>query len=563
MTTTLVLSTLVGAATGIQLLKYFSQIDFQKLQARANRLEEGLGFTLPFLASLIFVLYPSPFAIVVLSMAFASAISPLLIAALILFAVLGTRIFIIFLLIIVIGSAANHSALSSFWKGFSLRRVSLFVATGIILAEIALLGANTGFLPVAYPGLWSLLGDKRAVPALIIALKEGEGKVGHKAHTELLQIGEPAVPALMDMVNSLNIRDRRRAAAILIKLGHAKTIRDTAKDPAQTFISVLGYQNQNFEYGLGYTEDESRQVGEIAIEELKKFDSDTIESAIPQLIAILKRHDLYGLQYSSAYQMLKQLPLERVLPKLLQSFEGQQNTTEFDPGAILSSYGLPAIPYLVDGLSSPDTWARYWAKQALVNMQDAGIEPLSKVLLNGNKDARATAATGLGQIKNPVVLPLLIKALNDESLEVRTNALWALGYIGDRNATQALIDYCKKYPSQEALQAIRKLNGPAAVPLAVQFFDSLDTSKRQMAFDVLSEFHWVDKMKEVPIYLGQLHDSDLEVRYRSAEELSKIGDYTVLPLLKKADSDLHHSNRSLSKSPCRMCHAIKVIKSRQ
>jgi HEAT repeat protein len=88
----------------------------------------------------------------------------------------------------------------------------------------------------------------------------------------------------------------------------------------------------------------------------------------------------------------------------------------------------PSPEALIAALSSEDDGVRVGARQSLVTMGKAAVPPLAEAL--GNKDdlMRWEAAKALGEIGAPEAALSLVKALEDESFDVRWLA--AIGLIG-------------------------------------------------------------------------------------------------------------------------------------
>ena len=89
----------------------------------------------------------------------------------------------------------------------------------------------------------------------------------------------------------------------------------------------------------------------------------------------------------------------------------------------------------VDALETPD-----WLKVKLwVAMEsDVVIPQLLKALENGTAEVREDAAEALGDLASEQAVPGLLKALEDESCDVRLNAVEALEYIGSEEALAGL-----------------------------------------------------------------------------------------------------------------------------
>lgn len=82
---------------------------------------------------------------------------------------------------------------------------------------------------------------------------------------------------------------------------------------------------------------------------------------------------------------------------------------------------------------------REYAVSALGRFGNKGTQGLIKALENSNHNVRLKAAQELGQIKAEIAVPELIRVLKDEEEAVRGIAALALGKIGDKTAVPAII----------------------------------------------------------------------------------------------------------------------------
>lgn len=535
MTTTLVLSTLVGTAAGIPLLRFFTHVNLKELEEKAQQWVIRLSKFLPVLAFL-------PFAVYSLSLAL----------FIVLLAVALTNV------IRMVTAISNPSKADERGTYSGFKNVGIFAASGIIVIEIALASANAGFFPSNHPWFCAWIGRERAVPALFFALKDDDAHVSNTARIELLKIGASTIPELLLLTNDSNKHIRRQSTSMIIELGQIQSIREKSPDPIQAFISILGYKTYDIS-PFGY-DIKGIDFGRIAEEELMKYG----EQTVPQLASALKRNNLQDIEYSSIFHILRSIPLNRLVPLLLKSFEGQANTLNFDLGAKLASFGAPAIPHLIKGLDSDDPWIRYWTKEALVRIEKPSIVPLRKVLANGSDNARAEAALALGQLQDRSAVPMLITVIKTSPPEVRDDAIRALGIIGDRDTAPFLISEYKKSPQALTLEAISNLRTPIAIPVMVEAFRSDTYEIRHAAFEGLKQAAWIGEKGNFGELIEKLDGGTFAEQNKAIILLERKGDYTVLPALERSDRYYHALQPSDTDfTKCNLCHAIKTIKSRQ
>jgi HEAT repeat protein len=122
-----------------------------------------------------------------------------------------------------------------------------------------------------------------------------------------------------------------------------------------------------------------------------------------------------------------------------------------------------AIEGLLVAVSDPQLTARRHAAQAaLEELGEEAVLPLLELAESGDWHARRNAAQVLGWIGSRTATEVLVETLHDSSPQVRSEAAWALGQIGDPGSRSALRKLSTNDPSvtvrqsaQSALAAIK------------------------------------------------------------------------------------------------------------
>ena len=167
----------------------------------------------------------------------------------------------------------------------------------------------------------------------------------------------------------------------------------------------------------------------------------------------------------------------------------------------------------------------------------AAFEALIQTLYHHTLDSmRKTAAKALGQIKDVVVVPTLIKALHDQPSDVRQTVAEVLEQIGD-TAVPTLIKALHNQHSdvrQAAAGTLGQIGDTAAVPALIKILDDQqsDIRVRQAAAEALGQ---IGDSAAVPVLIKILDDQQLDIRIRraTAEALGQIGDLAAVPVLIK------------------------------
>jgi HEAT repeat protein len=125
----------------------------------------------------------------------------------------------------------------------------------------------------------------------------------------------------------------------------------------------------------------------------------------------------------------------------------------------LISMGKGAVPSLIKASGDENLEVRKRVTRILGEIKDPrAVDCLVGALDDKDRNARMLAAASLGEIGKPSV-PALIGVLGnkDKPLEVRADAAWALGKIGDPSAVEPLILALGPADTDLRLQASRAL----------------------------------------------------------------------------------------------------------
>ena len=185
------------------------------------------------------------------------------------------------------------------------------------------------------------------------------------------------------------------------------------------------------------------------------------------------------------------------------------------------------IQNLISDLESKNKDTRYNASDRLVTLGTPAIPFLiSKLLCYNNEYAQGMALWTLGEIcprsndprLNVDALAPLIAAIKEENIEVRRNAVWALGRIGGHSA-----------PVELLISSLRDEN--AGVRQAV--VEGLG----------LRRCYQGRESRVVDLLIGSLRDEDAEVRKAAAVALGNFGDNRAVPALKAIVEDSNEGVR--------------------
>ena len=277
-----------------------------------------------------------------------------------------------------------------------------------------------------------------AVPALINALEDETARMG--SIEALGKIGEPAIPYLINTLKDEDVFARRRGARALGNIAKNHPEYDWKE-------AILALINDALN-------DNDEGVRELAAEALGKIG----EPAVPALIDVLKDKD-EGLLWAT--MALSEIGDARAVPALIDALKIDDHGVRWYAAEGLKNSGVNEeqlkmiIQMLKEGKTSEE---KYGPVLALEKIGDARAVPALVDTLK-DKNLRSSAASALDEIgidiipelkdkmlalllipdkKDEIVeigksaVPYLIEALNDEHVFVRMRAAEALGEIAEK-----------------------------------------------------------------------------------------------------------------------------------
>jgi HEAT repeat protein len=302
----------------------------------------------------------------------------------------------------------------------------------------------------AASALWKIAKHSDATPTLIGALNDAEKGVQLEALDALHEIGVEAPmagPALAGMLNDPDPQSRCRAAAALWATTQDTRAIDSLIDLLQSdepgrsrvveSLGRIGYPHGHRATGAMVADLWSTHAGhrKYLAEALTRIDPDASQ-IVPLVLLTLREDDERGVTA---------------------------------PSGILARYGLTIIPALRDLLEQEDERARELALATLGAMGAAAIDTLATALRHRAPKVRRLAALYLRDLDADTTpaIPDLVRTLNDDDKEVRTNAAFTLMDIG-----------------------------PAAIPAVEQALNDTSPRTAELAERILRHIKAVEKMED-------------------------------------------------------------------
>ena len=353
------------------------------------------------------------------------------------------------------------------------------------------------------------IGDARAVPALIKAIKNLYEEVGAEAVWALGRLEDPrVVPALipaLTRVAELRWLIGKEALAYLRVNEAAAVVLGRLRDPQAVPALIQVLQNKNSPW----------RVRQKAMGALRAIGD---KRAVPALTEILQDKSLYFVLRHNAAEALETLGDRQAVPALLQALQNEgvfhksivpksivpkskvpspaqgqtpvlvrvlrdETRSEREREEAIKTLGVAKSPQLAAALAellndeTADPWmcekaidalqamrtpqavliliealagesTERQSSRALEKTRASAVPALIVALKHPSREVRVDAAEVLGVIKDPRAAPALVEILNAEERDwlIRGHAARALGLIGDPSAVPALIKALQSVP---------------------------------------------------------------------------------------------------------------------
>ncbi len=253
-----------------------------------------------------------------------------------------------------------------------------------------------------------------------------------------------------------------------------------------------------------HTEEELAAAKERPLTPIAGLRSNTVtarvrEDAVEPQIAALRGED--GLARQDAVQALARIGSAAVRP-LISALGDDLPAVRLHAAQALGLIAdTRAVTPLIAALKDPQPGVRVQAVAALGRMRDGrAFEPLAGALRGDGEGAvRLQAARALGELRDARAVQPLVVVLGDDSPDIRSAAVQALGGIGR--------------PASDALQAA---------------LGDKDARRRQYAAQALGEIR--DPRAIAPL-IAIMKDQDPYVRFHAHQALGRIGEPAVNPLI--------------------------------
>ncbi len=177
------------------------------------------------------------------------------------------------------------------------------------------------------------------------------------------------------------------------------------------------------------------------------------------------------------------------VPALIKALEDEDNEIRAVAAWSLGENGDPsAVPALIEALGDEDAEVKLKSVEAILKVGKPAVPALIELLEGGKR--RAFAAKALGKIGDSSAVAALIMALEDNDWAVVRESIVALGEIKDKRAVPVLIDALEFGDSagkNYAIQSLCVIGDTSAVPALIKALGDEESNIRSEASWALGE----------------------------------------------------------------------------
>ncbi|MCL5036873.1 MAG: HEAT repeat domain-containing protein [Chloroflexi bacterium] len=363
---------------------------------------------------------------------------------------------------------------------------------------------------------------------LIDSLEGANPEKKNEIIRELIEIGKPAVPHLVEALKNKKWIDYNAVGEALARIGEPSII---------PLIEMLRDEKTE---GPGHAAFVLRKIGRPAVKplltSLNNRLKDLDEDGLTRVVAALRMNNYTHREES-----------EDILIEALNDKNWKIRAVA--AWALEYSYKTEIISEpLINALndSVPEVRAAAAASLFTNNMNKREMDALIKAAGDEDHRVRREAVSSLGNSKNKRAVPYLVKALKDTDKNVRAAAVVGLRTTIDKTAVMPLVEVLngKDYGvMSDAAEALGNIQDERAIPYIIKGLAHEDSahsldSETNMWIDVKTNALIEMGEKAVPYLSEGLKDENPEIRKKCALALVKLKDgRAVLPLIEALEKE--------------------------
>jgi HEAT repeat protein len=303
--------------------------------------------------------------------------------------------------------------------------------------------------------------ETKSLDELVVDLRQHDWAVNSRTADALAEMGEAAIPCLLQALESKDGYARNGAAIALGKIRNPEA--------TSALIAALRWRDNSVS-----EEDEDQGARISAATALGKVGNSAASAALLAELKKVGRTELALASYIVA--ALGEIGDSDAIPLLSRMFEHWDFETQKMATWALARMGPKGTQALLCIAADRTRLGRLFAINALqTNGAESAVPVLTDILKNESDDkfVRAAAARALGRIgKSPAVLPLLLAMLGASENEIKSSAAMGLGYLRDPAAYEAIVSHLEnpelRYVAAMALGELRDARACKPLILALE-----------------------------------------------------------------------------------------------
>ncbi|HKP85424.1 MAG TPA: HEAT repeat domain-containing protein [Blastocatellia bacterium] len=389
--------------------------------------------------------------------------------------------------------------------------VQALAAMGVSVERLSADMTNANWqVRVAAITTFARLGDNKATPLVITALKDADSRVRSEAARTLGQLSDES--AITALINSLGDSSAEVRVEATFALGRLKDGRAIA--PLTTLLT-----------------DRDSRVSLAAAESLARMKD---PRAVRVLVGSLAEPDWRV--RARAAQVLAHVAgdsaVEPAIVPLARAITDKDPVVRYYAAEALIGIGAKATLPLIEVLRSERESDRARVTRVLWRIGPPAVEPLIALVQDksATPETRSAAAQTLGMIGDVRAIKSLMLLLRDDRYFVRQQAAFALGQMGDGAIDQLLDAANSSSPAtkESAIEALGNFKSPRAVDKLIDALSDSNATVRSAAVKALGE---TSSERALTPLLSMLKDESSALRSQAAAALARLGQVALTGLI--------------------------------
>jgi HEAT repeat protein len=196
----------------------------------------------------------------------------------------------------------------------------------------------------------------------------------------------------------------------------------------------------------------------------------------------------------------------------------------------LEKYGTTAVPYLKQAFKKGGPDLKFWSIKLLSKLMGPdAVNEFIPILDSENEDMRYYALEALGEIKDPRIVPIVVKRLSDPSWIIRKLAAGILFDYGE-TIVENLVPLLNS-DDEDCRYWVIKILGKMGDPGVDKLLEHLSKSDKRTKQFIISVLGEMDDERVIKALIQCLTDTNWPVRNQACEALERFESKAIEPLI--------------------------------